>query len=214
MSAHTINHLLAVYGCWLVFGAVALQALGAPLPGTTVLVAGALLASTHHDLPIAGVIAAGAGGALLGTSIGFAVGRWGGERLLHRLARRLGQEPDRVDRLRKELAVHGVGWLFVSRFVTGLRNVAGLLAGASGMAVQRFALGAAAAALTWALINGLQYYWFGRALAGADTWVQVVLICLGVAWTIVSLRLLGRRAMRRLQDSAGSPASLDSSPTA
>lgn len=211
VSSHTIAHLLHSYGCALVFAVVALQALGAPLPGTTVLIAAALFAATRHGLPIAGVIAAGAAGVLVGTSVGFAVGRWGGERLLARLGRRLGQSPARVAHLRAELAAHGAGWLFVARFVTGLRNVAGLAAGASGMAVARFLSVTAAAALIWALVNALEYYWFGRALAGADTWVQVALVCLGLAWMAVSLALLGRRAMRRLTDASVPASPLDSS---
>jgi membrane protein DedA with SNARE-associated domain len=210
VSSHTITQLLHTYGCALVFAVVALQALGAPLPGTTVLIAAALFAATRHGLPIAGVIAAGAAGVVVGTSVAFAVGRWGGEDLLLRLGGRLGQSPARVQHLRNEFAAHGAGWLFVARFVTGLRNVAGLVAGASGMALTRFVSVTAAAALTWALVNALEYYWFGRALAGADTWVQVVLVCLGLAWMVVSLRLLGRRALRRLQHAPAPAAPLES----
>ena len=199
MSAHTVTHLVHVYGCAIVFAAAGLQALGAPLPGTTVLVAAAVYASTRHGLPIVGVIAAGAGGALLGTSIAYAIGRWGGERLLLRIAARFGRSPQRVRRLRAEFAARGAAWVFVGRFVTGLRNVTGLLAGACGMAAVRFIAISAAAALTWALVNGLEYYWFGRALAGADTWVQVVLVIAGLGWMVISLRLLGRRAAERLR---------------
>jgi membrane protein DedA with SNARE-associated domain len=39
MSGHEIHHLLHEYGLGMVFAVVALQALGAPLPGTTVLIA-------------------------------------------------------------------------------------------------------------------------------------------------------------------------------
>ena len=181
------------------FAVVGLQALGAPLPGTTALVAAALYAATSHGLPIAGVVAAGALGALAGTSAGFALGRWGGERFLLRIARRLRQSPARVQVLRSEFAVHGGAWLFVGRFVSGLRNVTGLVAGASGMAVNRFLPLSAAAATVWALINALEYYWFGHALAGADTWLQIVLVCAGLAWMLLSLSFLRRRALRRLQ---------------
>lgn len=203
MSAHTITHLVHVYGYAIVFAAAGLQALGAPLPGTTVLVAAAVYASTAHGLSIVGVIAAGAGGVLLGTSIAYALGRWGGERLLVRLPARLRRSPDFVDRLRDEFAAHGGAWVFVGRFVTGLRNVTGLVAGACGMAARRFVAISAAAALAWAALNGLQYYWFGRALAGASTWVQIVLVVAGLAWMVISLRFLHRRAAKRLRATAG-----------
>jgi membrane protein DedA with SNARE-associated domain len=54
MSAHEIEHLLHQYGCGLVFAVVALQAVGAPLPGTTALIAAALYAATSHGLPMPG----------------------------------------------------------------------------------------------------------------------------------------------------------------
>ena len=133
MGSHELEHLLHRYGCGLVFAVVALQALGAPLPGTTALIAAALYASTSHGLPIAGVIAAGAGGALAGTAAGFLLGRWRGERLLSWAGGRLRQSPERVAALREQFAEHGAALLFISRWITGLRNVTGLLAGAGGM---------------------------------------------------------------------------------
>jgi membrane protein DedA with SNARE-associated domain len=198
LGSHEIQHLLHQYGCALVFAVVALQAAGAPLPGTTALIAAALYAATAHGLPIAGVIAAGALGALLGTSAGFVLGRWRGEQVLSGVARRLGQPPARVQALRREFARSGGLWLFAGRFITGLRNVVGLLAGTSGMAIARFLPLCAAAAVVWAVICSLEYYYFGHALASADTWLQIVLICAGVAWLLVSFELLRRRAMRRL----------------
>ncbi|MGO9750792.1 MAG: DedA family protein [Solirubrobacteraceae bacterium] len=199
VGSHEITQLLHDYGCVTVFTVVALQAVGCPLPGTTALVAAALYASTVHGLPIAGVIVAGAFGALCGTMVGFALGRRGGEPLLHAIGRRLRQSPDCVERVGRELAASGAGWLFVARFVTGLRNVSGLVAGASGMPLERFLPISAAAALTWALVNGLEYYFFGRALASASTWLQVLLVVAGIAWLVISLGVLRTRALRRLR---------------
>jgi membrane protein DedA with SNARE-associated domain len=199
MSSHEIQHLLHEYGCALVFAIVALQALGAPLPGTTALIAAALYAATSHGLPIVGVIAAGALGALAGTTAGFLLGRWRGESLLTRAGRVLRQSPERVALVRREFAAHGGSVLFIGRFISGVRNVTGLLAGASGMAISRFLAVSAAAATAWAALNGLEYYWFGQALARADTWVQVVLVGAGIAWLLVSLTVIRRRALRRLR---------------
>ena len=198
MSSPTIAHLVHQYGLLLVFAAVGLQALGAPLPGTTVLVAAALYAATAHGLSIAGVIVAGASGALVGTTAGFALGRWGGESLLLSLGARLRQSPERVQRLRAEFAAHGAGWLLVGRFISGARNICGLVAGASGMPLRVFLPLSAAAATVWALVNALEYYWFGHALAGASTWVQIGLVAAGIAWMLLTVRLLRRRALRRI----------------
>jgi membrane protein DedA with SNARE-associated domain len=180
----------------LVFVAVALQAVGLPVPGTTVLIAAALYAATEHGLPIAGVVAAGGIGALVGTTVAFGVGRYGGERLLLRVAGRLRQSPERVQRLRHEFAAHGMAWLFIGRFISGLRNVTGLLAGASGMTLRRFLPVSTAAALAWALVNALGYFWFGHSLVGASAWVRIGMVCAGVGWMLLSILVLRRRAVR------------------
>jgi membrane protein DedA with SNARE-associated domain len=195
VAGHTIHHLLHVYGCWLVFAAVALQALGAPLPGTTVLSAAALYAVTAHGLPIAGVIAAGALGAFAGTSAGYVIGRTGGERLIDAAARRLRRDPER---LRAAGTSQATALIFVGRWVTGLRNVTGLLAGSTGMRARRFLPANAAAAVLWATVIGLEYDLFGQALESADTWLQILLVALGLAWLAASLWLIRRRALARL----------------
>lgn len=199
MGLHEIQRLVHEYGCLLVFVAVGLQALGAPVPGTTALIAAALYAGAAHGLPIAGVVAAGVFGALAGTTVAFALGRRGGERLMLGVGARLRQRPERVQRLRRQFAEHGVAWVFVARFITGGRNLIGWAAGASGMRSSRFLPVTAAAALTWALFNALEYYWFGHALVGASTWLQVALAGAGVAWLAMSLLVLRRRTLRRLQ---------------
>jgi membrane protein DedA with SNARE-associated domain len=205
VGAHEITHLLHEYGLLLVFAVVALQAVGAPLPGTTALIAAAVYAGTAHGLAITGVILAGVLGAVVGTTVGFALGRWGGEGLLLWVGVRVRQSPERVARLRREFAEHGAAFLFFGRFITGVRNVSGLVAGASGMRFARFLAVSAAAAIVWACVNALEYYWFGNALTGASTWVQIVFIVLGLAWMVISLRMLRRRALRRMP-SAASPA--------
>jgi membrane protein DedA with SNARE-associated domain len=194
--------LVSQYGLAVVFVVVGLQALGAPLPGSTVMIAAALVAATSHTLPIEGVIAAAAIGAFIGSGGAFALGRWGGERLLMRVARKLRQKPRRVDQLRHEFANHGGPWIVLGRWITGVRNVTGLLAGASGMPLNRFIPISAVAALAWAAIESLKYYWFGRALAGANTWLQIVIVAAGLGWTVLSLNLLRRRAVRRLEKSS------------
>jgi membrane protein DedA with SNARE-associated domain len=83
-AAHDLNHLLATYGYWAVLLFVAIESTGIPFPGETMLLAAAIYAGTTHHLPIAGVVAAAAAGAILGDNLGFAIGHEGGFRLLHR----------------------------------------------------------------------------------------------------------------------------------
>ncbi len=204
MSLGEVEHLVHQYGYALVFAAAALQALGAPVPGGTALVAAALYAATAHGLSIVGVVIAGGAGALIGGCASFALGHWRGEPLLFAVGRRLRQSPERVEELRAAFAARGTLFLFVGRFITGVRNVVGLLAGATGMPLRRFLPITAAAATTWALLNGLEYYYLGHALFAADTWVQIALICAGLAGLVLSLALLRRRLTREVMAIRGS----------
>ena len=66
----------------------------------------------------------------------------------------------------------------------------GLLAGASGIALPRFLIASAIAATAWSAIVTLEYYFAGHAILGAPTWIQIMLIVVGVIATVVSFRLL------------------------
>jgi membrane-associated protein len=190
VSSHEITQLIHEFGLIAVFLAAGLQAMGFPVPGGTGLVIAGIDASSKNGLPLVGVIAAGALGAIFGGTAGFAVGRWRGEPVLLRIARLFRQQPERIQDLRSQFQRNAIAPLFIARFVTGLRNVAGLAAGASGVPLGRFLAVSAVAACAWSALITLEYYFAGHAILGAPTWLQIVLIIVGVAATIVSLRFL------------------------
>ena len=190
MSSHEITQLIHEFGLLAVFLAAGLQAMGFPVPGGTALVIAGLDASTKNGLPLGGVIAAGALGAVLGGTAGFAAGRWHGESLLLRVGRLFRQRPERVHEFRAQFQTHAIAPLFIARFITGLRNIAGLVAGASGVGLGRFLAVSAVAGLAWSALITLEYYFAGHAILGAPTWLQIVLIIVGVLATIASFRFL------------------------
>jgi membrane protein DedA with SNARE-associated domain len=202
VSSHEITQLIHDFGLLAVFLAAGLQAMGFPVPGGTALVIAGIDASTKGGLPVIGVIAAGALGAVLGAAAGFAVGRWRGEPMLLRVGRLFGQEPARVQELRGQFQRHDIAPLFVARFITGLRNVAGLVAGASGVSVVRFLTISAAAALAWSALITLEYYFAGHAILGAPTWLQIVLVLVGILATIASFRFMRVGSWARRQQPA------------
>jgi membrane protein DedA with SNARE-associated domain len=190
VSSHEITQLIHEFGLIAVFLATGLQAMGFPVPGGTALVIGGIDASSKNGLPLEGVIAAGALGAIFGGTAGFAVGRWRGEPVLLRIGRLLHREPERVQELRGQFQRNAIAPLCIARFVAGLRNVAGLAAGASGVPLGRFLAVSAVAASAWSALITLEYYFAGHAILGAPTWLQIVLIIVGVVATIASLRFL------------------------
>jgi membrane protein DedA with SNARE-associated domain len=190
VSSHEITHLIHEYGLIVVFLAAGLQAVGFPIPGGTALVAAGIDASTKHGLPVVWVIVAGALGALAGGVMGFAIGRWRGDRALVRLGKLFRQKPERVGQLRSWFQDHGVAPVFIARFITGLRNIAGLVAGATGMPFGRFLAVSSVACALWSTIITLEYYFAGHVILGAPTWLQITLIIVGIVATIASFKLL------------------------
>jgi hypothetical protein len=122
VSSHEITQLIHEFGLVAVCLAAGLQAMGFPVPGGTALVVAGIDTSSRNGLPLDGVIAAGALGAMCGGTAGFAVGRWRGEPVLLRIGRLLRQQPERVEELRGRFQRNAIAPLFIARFVTGLRS--------------------------------------------------------------------------------------------
>src|ERR1700747_3897725 len=80
---HSLEPTLNQYGYLAIAGLVLLEDFGVPVPGETVLILGAVYAGTGR-LNIALVALLGFCGAVLGDNIGFAIGHFGGRRLVER----------------------------------------------------------------------------------------------------------------------------------
>ncbi len=194
ISGHQIDHLLGRWGYWLVFAIVCAQSSGVPVPGTTALAAAAIYAGTTHRLTIAGVIAAACAGAVLGNTVGFAVGRSGGWTLLRRYGDRVRLTPARLELSRRFFDAHGGKVVFFGRFITGLRTWGGFIAGANRMQWARFMVLNIAGGITWATVHGLGYYYFGDLLSNASTGVDILLVILGIGWFAFAVNFIRRRA--------------------
>jgi membrane protein DedA with SNARE-associated domain len=193
ISGHQIDHLVGRWGYGIVFTIVALQGAGAPVPGTTALIAAALYAGSTHHLSIALVIVVAAVGAITGATISFAAGRWGGWRILKRYGPYVGLTPGRLKIGRYVYIQHGGKVVFFGRFISGIRTLGGFLAGANRMPVPRFMIFNVLGGVAWALANGLGYFYFGHAISTAGTEVQVALAVSAVAWIVLAFVALHRR---------------------
>jgi membrane protein DedA with SNARE-associated domain len=196
ISAHQIDHLLGRWGYALVFLVVTLQSGGVPVPGTSALAAAAIYAGSTHRLAIAGVIAAAAAGAVVGYCVSFALGRWGGQRLLDRHGHRVRLTSRRLAVGRAFYDAHGGKIVFLGRFVTGLRTWGAFIAGSNLMPWPQFLAMNVLGALAWAIGNGLGYFYFGDVVSNASTGVDIALVVAGIAMWIATFVLLRRRARR------------------
>ena len=160
----TVENLIAHNGYWVVAALVALESMGAPVPGETVLVTAAIYAGTTQALDITIVIIAAAAGAIAGDNIGFLLGRRFGPRLLERYGARIGMTAPRI-RLGHYLFEHHGAWVvFFGRFVAVLRALAAVLAGVNRMNWPRFLLFNAAGGIVWATVFGTAAYRLGEEI--------------------------------------------------
>jgi membrane protein DedA with SNARE-associated domain len=128
-----LTHLLTTYGDFAVLLFVAIESIGVPFPGETILLVAAIFAGTAHRLFIPLVIVAAASGAILGDNLGFWVGRESGFGLLRRYGRYI-----RLDERKLKLGLylfrrHGGKIVFFGRFVAVLRAWAAFPAGTNRM---------------------------------------------------------------------------------
>jgi membrane protein DedA with SNARE-associated domain len=201
MSMALINHLLQSYGYLAVFGFVALESMGAPLPGETALIAAALYAGSTHRLSIALIAIVAAIAAIAGDNAGYWLGKHGGTRLVQRYGHWVRLDARKLKAGRYLFARHGGKVVFFGRFITVLRTYAAFFAGLNGMRRSRFLLANAAAGVLWAVAVSVGAY----ALGSAATQVGTALTIGGLAVAgvlVVAGSLVIRKAMRRLEERA------------
>lgn len=143
--------LLDHYGYLAVAGLIMLEDFGVPAPGETVLIAGAVYAGAGH-LNIVAVAAIAVAAAVLGDNIGYAIGRFGGRRLVFRFGRYVLLTPKRLDSTERFFTRHGGKVVTIARFVEGLRQANGIIAGITGMPWQRFLAFNVLGAVLWVAV--------------------------------------------------------------
>ncbi len=183
-----------------------------PIPSeATMLFAGFAVADpggsqAHHHLTLAGIVAAGVLGNLVGSWIAYAVGRGGRLELIERHGRWLHLKPSHVEWADRWFARYGAPAIFFSRMLPIIRTFISLPAGVAKMPFWRFTVLTLAGCIPWVL---------GLALAGeavGSEWESVRKNFDYVDYVVVALVVLGivylvmrrRRARREPAADAGS----------
>jgi membrane protein DedA with SNARE-associated domain len=150
--------LLDRYGYAAVATLLLIEDFGVPAPGETVLIASAVYAGAGR-LNIVAVVLIAVAAAVVGDNIGYAIGRFGGRRLVLRFGLYVGLTEKRLAVAERFFERHGGAVVAVARFVEGLRQANGIVAGITGMPWRRFlafnALGAALWVGVWASVGYL-----------------------------------------------------------
>lgn len=153
----TIHHFLLAYGAVAIFVCIYFESMGVPLPGESAIVAASLLAASG-SMNLATLLPAIFLGAVLGDCTGYAIGRYGGRRLLLRYGHFVKLTPERLASLEDQFRRRGVYIVMSARFVVILRQLNGLIAGSAGMKFRRFLLANIVGAAAWTAVWGAGPY--------------------------------------------------------
>lgn len=146
---NTVAPYINQHGYLAVFFLVMLEDFGIPVPGETVLIAAAFFAGVEGHLNIFLVAIFAFIGAVFGDNIGFAIGQYGGHPLIERYGKYVFLTPDRVGKAEAFFNRNGGKVVIIARFIEGLRQLNGLIAGLSDMEWPKFILFNAIGAALW-----------------------------------------------------------------
>ncbi|GAA3817060.1 DedA family protein [Streptomyces chiangmaiensis] len=181
---------------------IGLESLGIPLPGEIILVSAALLSSQHAGINPVVLGACASLGAVVGDSIGYAIGRKGGRPLLAWLGKRFPRHfsEGHVATAERSFEKWGMWAVFFGRFIALLRIFAGPLAGVLRMPYWKFLTANVLGGVIWAGGTTAVIYYVGVV---AESWLKkfswlglVAALVVGVA----SMLIVKRKAKRAAEE--------------
>ncbi|MFD5859653.1 DedA family protein [Streptomyces chartreusis] len=187
---------LAIY--LLVGLVIGLESLGIPLPGEIILVSSALLASQHGEIDPFVLGACASAGAIIGDSIGYAIGRKGGRPLLAWLGSKFPRHfsEAHIATAERSFQKWGMWAVFFGRFVALLRIFAGPLAGVLRMPYWKFLTANILGGIVWAGGTTAVIYYVGVV---AESWLKrfswlglVAAVLVGLASMLIIKRRAGK----------------------
>ncbi|MFJ5274386.1 DedA family protein [Streptomyces sp. NPDC088358] len=177
---------------------IGLESLGIPLPGEIVLVSAALLSSQHSGINPVILGACASLGAVVGDSIGYAIGRKGGRPLLAWLGGKFPRHfgPGHIATAERSFQKWGMWAVFFGRFIALLRIFAGPLAGVLKMPYWKFLIANVLGGIIWAGGTTAVIYYVGVV---AESWLKRfswVGLAMAVLIGLASMLVVKRRAKR------------------
>jgi membrane protein DedA with SNARE-associated domain len=192
---HSLEPTLDHFGYLAVVGLVLIEDFGVPVPGETVLILAAVYAGTGRlNVVLVGLL--GFVGAVLGDNIGFAIGHFGGRPLVQRYGRYIFLTPERIDRATGFFDRHG-GWIIiVARFIEGLRQANGIIAGISGIHWAKFLAFNAIGAALWVTVWTCVGYFSGNHINTIYHTATRYSTYVAIAFGVLLVAYIARRVVR------------------
>jgi membrane protein DedA with SNARE-associated domain len=214
---HGIAPILDRWSYLAVAAIIGVESFGFPAPGQTIMVVAAIYSSSGRlDVWLVGIIAFLA--AVIGDNIGYWIGLRGGRKAVHRFGKYIFITPERLERAEKFFLKRGNGIVVVARFIDGLRQLNGVIAGLTSMPWRTFLLYNAIGAALWVGWWVTIAYFLGNHVFDLIGklhhfgWVAIVAVVLAIAtYVFFHMRHIRRRRARSAGQDASSDAKLEES---
>lgn len=192
----TAQAILAATGLWGVFLLMAAESMVLPVPSEAVMpFAG--LAAARGEMSILGVLVASTAGSLLGSWLGWLMGRYGLLPLVERYGKYVLVQPHHVAKAHAFFERKGAWAVFLCRFIPGVRHVSSIPAGAARMPLVPFLVATGIGATFWNMaLFFVGYKWGQAAIDAVKPYLDLVglaLLGLLVAYVVYEVRK-GRKA--------------------
>ena len=139
------------YGALAVMPILAIEAVGAPVPGESLLIFASVLAG-RGEMSLPSLLIFAWVGSVLGDNLGYLIGRKLGRRTILRYGAKVGLTDGRFNGIERVYARYGSATVLFARFFSILRQLNGIVAGTLGMSWWRFVLLDAVGAALWVTV--------------------------------------------------------------
>jgi membrane protein DedA with SNARE-associated domain len=159
-----VQEIAHQYGYVSVLLGIMIENTGIPIPGETITLAAGFLAG-NGELNYWGVLGSAITGAVIGDSLGYWVGAYGGWALMTRLGRFFRIQESQLEAVRDRFSKNAPQAVFLGRFIALLRIFAGPLAGIAKMPYSQFLLYNVSGAAVWAIVTVSAAYFIGSLVS-------------------------------------------------
>jgi len=204
------------YGLWAIGLLLLLENIGVPVvPGELAMIAGAIYAGAGQlNIVAVGVVSFAA--AVIGATIGYAIGRFAGRAVVLRYGRYALIREHHLEKAEQTVDKYGGIVVVVARFIVGLRELNGIICGVSGMNPVTFTtynlLGGAAWVGTWVSVG---YFAGGHIEAiynGVTRYaLYVIIVAVVLLLGLIAVRLRRRQLRRAAAQQVAEPKGADRS---
>jgi membrane protein DedA with SNARE-associated domain len=183
------------YGVFAVSLILALESLGLPLPGETLLIFASVLAH-HGEISLPALLIFAWAGSVLGDNVGYLIGKTICQATIVRYGGKIGLTEARINAVEETFSRYGPATVVFARFFPVLRQLNGIVAGALRMPWGRFLLFNAIGAAMWVGVWVSIVYFSAHTVAAAQFANNIVFTVAAIGLIVLVVSLVVRRLRR------------------